>query len=106
MLSHSGGNATCTAKAICESCGAEYGSLAEHSDANTDGKCDLCDAEVDTENNGDLAVFIIIASVITLTVIFVAVVTVAAATFAVIWFAVKKKGFANTAGKNKEKNNE
>ena len=36
---HSGGNATCTAKAVCSVCGTEYGDLAEHS-YGTDWKYD------------------------------------------------------------------
>ena len=41
-----GGTATCTAKAKCSVCDTEYGNLAEHEDANTDGKCDACDHDM------------------------------------------------------------
>ena len=37
---HSGGNATCTSRAICEKCGMEYGELAEH--VLEDGICTVC----------------------------------------------------------------
>ena len=43
---HMGGTATCTAKAKCSVCDTEYGNLAEHEDANTDGKCDACDHDM------------------------------------------------------------
>ena len=43
---HHGGNATCTAKAICEVCAQAYGELADHIDANNDNKCDNCGKEM------------------------------------------------------------
>ena len=49
---HSGGTATCTAKAKCEFCNEEYGELAAHTPAADDGdcttaiKCTACSAEV------------------------------------------------------------
>ena len=64
-VAHSGGTATCTAKAKCEVCDAEYGDLADHdysvlqSDATDHWyKCANCDATTDktghTWNDGDV----------------------------------------------------
>ena len=39
---HSGGTATCQAKAKCAVCGKEYGELASHSDADGNDACDAC----------------------------------------------------------------
>ena len=38
--SHSGGTPTCSAQAVCDSCGQSYGNLTEHSYA--DGTCSVC----------------------------------------------------------------
>lgn len=44
--SHSGGTATCMAKAVCEKCEAAYGELAAHDyGTDADGKCDACGAD-------------------------------------------------------------
>lgn len=49
-IPHTGGTATCTAKAKCEICGAEYGELAAHTpeaddkDCTTAVKCSVCKA--------------------------------------------------------------
>ena len=42
----SGGTATCTAKAVCEACGGEYGELLAHVDADSNGKCDGCEKDM------------------------------------------------------------
>ncbi len=46
---HTGGNATCQAKAVCEVCNQEYGDLAEHTWADitctTPKTCTVCDAK-------------------------------------------------------------
>ena len=39
---HKGGTATCTAKAVCEVCGAEYGELASHTEETVAGKAATC----------------------------------------------------------------
>ena len=78
---HTGGTATCTAKAKCSVCNTEYGTLAAHtpnaddgncttaltcsicsevitaaetahSDENSDGKCDLCNKDMPTSGGG------------------------------------------------------
>ena len=46
---HSGGSATCKALAICETCGAAYGALADHVYDNAcDGNCNVCLADTRT----------------------------------------------------------
>ncbi len=41
--SHTGGTATCTAKAVCTTCGAAYGELRDsHADADSNNRCDDC----------------------------------------------------------------
>lgn len=46
---HSGGTATCTEQAICETCGESYGALAEHEYDNAcDGTCNVCGADTRT----------------------------------------------------------
>ena len=47
--SHTGGTATCTAKATCSVCGKAYGHFALHIDSNNDGKCDVCEASMTTD---------------------------------------------------------
>ena len=61
---HSGGTATCTAKAVCDVCGEEYGDLASHKLTHLDAKeasaaetgnveywhCDVCDKYFSDEN--------------------------------------------------------
>ena len=44
---HTGGTATCTAKAVCETCGEEYGKLLDHNFEN--GVCTECDMEEPSE---------------------------------------------------------
>ena len=41
-LPHTGGTASCTAKAVCDTCGQEYGELAAHNFVN--GVCTVCNA--------------------------------------------------------------
>ncbi|MBP3377070.1 MAG: hypothetical protein J6L83_09930 [Clostridia bacterium] len=54
---HSGGNATCKERAVCEICSASYGELSSHTYANAcDSDCDECGAErisghVDADKN-------------------------------------------------------
>ncbi|MBO5354972.1 MAG: Ig-like domain-containing protein [Clostridia bacterium] len=49
---HTGGSATCTAKAVCTVCGKAYGELAQHTyDGDTDASCNVCGAERTVENN-------------------------------------------------------
>ena len=43
---HSGGSATCTAKAKCSTCSTEYGVFADHKDLNQDSRCDECDIQM------------------------------------------------------------
>lgn len=43
---HHGGEATCTARAICEDCGQAYGKLAAHVDNDGDGICDECESNM------------------------------------------------------------
>ncbi|MBE6629775.1 MAG: hypothetical protein E7624_02875 [Ruminococcaceae bacterium] len=46
---HSGGAATCTEQAICETCGESYGALAAHEYDNAcDGKCNVCEEDTRT----------------------------------------------------------
>ena len=57
---HEGGTATCTAQAVCTVCGEPYGELAAHEYDNAcDGNCNVCNvdarepaAHVDTDTNG------------------------------------------------------
>ena len=49
LHTHTGGSATCQEKAKCAVCGTEYGALADHTDANRDGKCDVCKEVVASE---------------------------------------------------------
>lgn len=54
---HTGGTATCIAKAVCEVCGEAYGEFAGHTDNDGDYECDIegCKAELCTNhawNNG------------------------------------------------------
>lgn len=54
-VGHTGGKATCKKKARCEVCNKAYGELADHKDENSDGKCDVCEKEVEvveTPSNG------------------------------------------------------
>ena len=44
---HTGGTATCTAKAVCTTCGEEYGEYAACADENADTFCDTCGGTVD-----------------------------------------------------------
>ncbi len=48
LAAHKYSEATCTAKAKCSVCNAETGELAEHKDANSDGKCDVCEYTMST----------------------------------------------------------
>ena len=43
---HSGGTATCEAKAVCEVCGQAYGELADHVDEDSDELCDECSGDM------------------------------------------------------------
>ena len=55
-VGHTGGEATCKRKARCEVCNKAYGERAEHKDENSDGKCDVCEEEVEvveTPSNGN-----------------------------------------------------
>lgn len=46
---HTGGNATCQQKAVCTTCGEEYGDLEEHN--YTNGICSVCGMSSQNENN-------------------------------------------------------
>ena len=49
---HTGGSATCTAKAVCSTCGKAYGELAQHTyDGDTDASCNVCGAERTVNSN-------------------------------------------------------
>ena len=52
-IAHTGGTATCTAKAICDVCEEPYGYLADHN--WEDGKCSVCEAQfaISFENPAD-----------------------------------------------------
>lgn len=50
-LTHTGGHADCKNKAVCETCGASYGELGDHS--YSDGKCTVCG--IDNPQTGDEA---------------------------------------------------
>ena len=43
MADCGGGKASCTKKAVCATCGEEYGELLPHTDEDANGKCDDCD---------------------------------------------------------------
>ena len=47
---HDYSEATCTAKATCSVCGDITGEFAEHVDANEDGKCDACEHQMTSGN--------------------------------------------------------
>ena len=49
---HSGGTATCIEKAICTTCGEEYGEMLAHEDNDHDHKCDTCEKELSTHTGG------------------------------------------------------
>ena len=49
LARHKYGVATCTKKAACSVCGAERGELAKHVDADANGKCDKCEADMTAE---------------------------------------------------------
>ena len=146
----SGGTATCTEKAKCATCGEEYGELAAHahgtefksdannhwnecvcgdkanvaphSDANSDGKCDVCEyampvqggntttipgGDTTTTPGGDENVpdeptpGLPVGAVIGIVAGSVAVVGVGG--FALFWFVVKKKSFADLIAVFKKK---
>ncbi len=119
----SGGVATCTQKAKCETCGNEYGELAPHehgtewknnssehwnecscgdkanksahTDADEDGKCDVCDCQIVKGGNGNgSSVGIVIAIVV-----------VVAGVGVGLFFVLKKKGVigGNKTDEPKEK---
>ena len=48
---HTGGTATCTAKAVCADCGESYGELDSHRDENGDYKCDVCGKAIGTPSD-------------------------------------------------------
>ncbi len=54
LAAHTGGTATCLVKAVCEACGQEYGNLAAHADEDHDGLCDVC--------HGDMGNFVLYSS--------------------------------------------
>ena len=45
---HDYSEATCVAKAKCSVCGEEVGELADHNDADENGKCDVCNHQMST----------------------------------------------------------
>ncbi len=49
MVAHTGGTATCTAKAKCEVCGAEYGELAAHTEVTDEAVAATCTQKGKTE---------------------------------------------------------
>ena len=53
LAEHKYSAATCTAKAKCSSCGAETGELAAHKDSDSDGKCDACKYQMSVETESD-----------------------------------------------------
>ena len=113
-LDHNYSEATCTKKATCSVCGAEAGELADHIDANEDGKCDACDHQMTTpeettpvvpeettpevpeetpnqseESKEGLSDGAIAGIAVGSTV------TVGAGGFSLFWFVIKKKRFAD-----------
>jgi len=49
LAAHKFSAATCQKKATCYKCGIEEGDLGEHRDGDTNGKCDLCEADLSGE---------------------------------------------------------
>lgn len=81
---HEGGTATCTQKATCSVCGAQYGTLASHVDADGDGACDVCNVVIDEDSRGPSGGVIAAIAGGSAAV-------VAASAFAVYWFVIRKK---------------
>ena len=50
LANHSYSIATCTQRAKCSACGLETGALASHVDADANGKCDVCGADVPVDD--------------------------------------------------------
>ena len=119
--SHTGGAASCTDKAKCETCGTQYGNLAqhdyskatcvskskcsvcgdeigdllEHKDNDNDGKCDACSISLveSTPDQTNDADGLSGGAIAGIIIVVVAVVCIGA--FVFVWFVIKKKTIAD-----------